>query len=275
MLQAMKTARSGGPEDRRAHPKVGALVARGGSVVGLAHRGELAPGEHAEFTLLQRKLSAEDLRGTTLFTTLEPCTSRRHPKRPCVEWIIERDIGAVFVGMLDPDPRVYEQGVRRLRDAGISVDFFPKDLRDLVRADSEAFIGQFKASPDLTGKVSFNFTHNDGQFSLGHGELTFQTHWSNAGASSIHVYVGGTNLRALGLSQSARSFSDIKDASAYDMTSDHQTPREGQFVVLENNRGYYAVVRVLDVKARSHGDLCDALTVEYRINPDGSQRFTD
>ncbi|TMP91288.1 MAG: hypothetical protein E6L08_11560 [Verrucomicrobia bacterium] len=191
MFQAIMSARCGRSEDARPHPKVGALVVRQGSVVGTAYRGELAAGEHAEFTLLQKKVPTEDLGGTTLFTTLEPCTTRNHPKKPCVEWILERGIHTVFVGMLDPNPQVYEQGVRRLRNAGISVDFFPADCREMMRSDNDAFIEQFKASPDLTGKVSFNFTHNEGKFTLGHGELTFQTRWSNASNSRIHVYTGG------------------------------------------------------------------------------------
>jgi hypothetical protein len=177
--------------------------------------------------------------------------------------------------MLDPNSQVYEQGVIRLRSAGISVDFFPTDLREIVREDNEAFIAQFKASPELLGTVSFNFTHNDGKFTLGHGDLTFQTRWSNASDDAIHAYTDGTGLRGLGLALSARHFGDVRDASAYDMTSRVRTPNEGEFVVLQNGLGHYAVVQVLDIKARSHHDSYDSLTITYRINPDGSSRFVD
>ena len=112
----------------RESPKVSAAVVRAGQILGAAFRGELRPGDHAEYTVLEKKLSGVDLRGATLYTTLEPCTTRGEGKVPCVDRIIERGISKVVIAMIDPHPTVLGVGERLLVDAGISIGRFPDDL---------------------------------------------------------------------------------------------------------------------------------------------------
>jgi pyrimidine deaminase RibD-like protein len=83
MLLAIEQARKCKDEKPdRASPMVGAVVVRNGQLLGEAYRGELAPGDHAVYTLLEKKLPHETLAGATLFTTLEPCTVRNPQNSP-------------------------------------------------------------------------------------------------------------------------------------------------------------------------------------------------
>lgn len=147
MKRAIELARRCRSEPGKVSPKVGALVARGGVVLAEAFRGELAPGDHAEFTLLERKLSDSALAGSTLFTTLEPCTSRHHPKIPCADRIVERRIKRVFIGTLDPNDEIRGRGELSLRSAGIQVGRFDPDLMPAIEELNRDFARHQSAHP--------------------------------------------------------------------------------------------------------------------------------
>jgi pyrimidine deaminase RibD-like protein len=143
---AIEESRKSIPEkDGRSHPIVGAVVVKDGRVLARAHRGE-GEGNHAEYFALEKKLSDQMVAGATVYTTLEPCTTRNHPKIPCVERLIERKVARVVIGMLDPDPRITGRGQRRLREANIATDFFPEILMTEVEELNREFTRQFTAS---------------------------------------------------------------------------------------------------------------------------------
>jgi len=75
-----------------------------------------------------------DLRGATLYVTLEPCCY--HGKTPpCTDLILSRGVGTVIAAMKDPNPRVAGHGLRKLRRAGVKtrVGILEEEARTLNR----------------------------------------------------------------------------------------------------------------------------------------------
>ena len=132
--------------DGRPHPLVGAIVVKNGEVLAFAYRGE-GKGDHAEYIALEKRLPDAAVAGSTLYTTLEPCTTRNHPKIPCVDRVIERKVRRVVIGMLDPDPRITGRGQRKLRKANIITDLFPHELMAEVEDLNREFTRAFESTP--------------------------------------------------------------------------------------------------------------------------------
>jgi len=104
------------------NPMVGAVIVREGV--------EFARGWHREFGRPHAEIEAigaaraagADLRGATLYVTLEPCCHLNKKTPPCTETIIPAGFARVVVAMEDPDENVRGRGIAALRAAGISVD---------------------------------------------------------------------------------------------------------------------------------------------------------
>jgi pyrimidine deaminase RibD-like protein len=140
---AIEEARKSVSEDGKAHPKVGAVIVKDGKVVSRAHRGE-DPKCHAEYIALENKLPDDLIAGATVYTTLEPCTTRNHPKIPCAKRLIERKVARVVIGMLDPNPEICGRGDQLLSEANIETQLFPRDLRAQVEELNREFIREQK-----------------------------------------------------------------------------------------------------------------------------------
>jgi pyrimidine deaminase RibD-like protein len=138
--QAIEQARLSKQEPGRTPIYVGAVAVRDAHVIASAHRCELALGEHAEYALLERKLHDVDLRGTTVFATLEPCTLRRAEKVPCAQRLIDRGVPRVVIGMLDPNADIRGLGYQALRAAGIAVELFDEPLVSELEDMNQDFV---------------------------------------------------------------------------------------------------------------------------------------
>jgi len=112
-------------DDGRPHPYVGVVIVKDGKIVATGFRGESGKGDHGENCAL-KKVNEADVKGTTVYTTLEPCSERNPPKKSCTERLINAKVARVVSGSADKDESVH--GHSTLVEAGIEIGFFPHDL---------------------------------------------------------------------------------------------------------------------------------------------------
>jgi len=144
MSQAIALSERCEPIDPDRHPKVGAVIAVGSTVIGRGYRGSGSPEDdkHAESVALESVPDRSHLPKATLYTTLEPCTQEVRSKPPecCTELIRQSQVKKVFIGILDPNQGVRGKGLWELQDKGIEVELFPPELAREIRVLNDRFI---------------------------------------------------------------------------------------------------------------------------------------
>jgi diaminohydroxyphosphoribosylaminopyrimidine deaminase/5-amino-6-(5-phosphoribosylamino)uracil reductase len=118
--EAMKLALSLAEKGRTSpNPKVGAVIVKDGRTLAVGYH-QKAGMPHAEIEAIA-KLRLEQLKGATLFVTLEPCCHNNKKTPPCVPAIIKSGILRVVCAMEDPNPEVSGKGISQLKKAKIDV----------------------------------------------------------------------------------------------------------------------------------------------------------
>jgi len=102
------------------NPWVGCVIVKDEKIIGEGHT---QPGgiPHAEAEAIRiAESNGNSLKGSTLYCTVEPCSFRgRSPS--CALKIIEKKIKHVVTAIRDPHPKVNGEGIRLLKEAGITV----------------------------------------------------------------------------------------------------------------------------------------------------------
>lgn len=101
------------------NPAVGSCIVYNNKIIGEGYTSR--PGKnHAEINAINSVKIKSQLKESTLYVTLEPCS--HHGKTPpCTNEIIKNKIPRVIIGTLDPHTKVSRKGIKQLEEAGIEV----------------------------------------------------------------------------------------------------------------------------------------------------------
>ena len=118
MLRCLELAKKG-MGNVAPNPMVGAVVVHNGQIIGEGYHRKYGEA-HAEVNAINSVKNQELLKESTLYVNLEPCS--HHGKTPpCASLIIEKQIPRVFIGNIDPYPKVSGSGIQMLKENGVEV----------------------------------------------------------------------------------------------------------------------------------------------------------
>jgi diaminohydroxyphosphoribosylaminopyrimidine deaminase/5-amino-6-(5-phosphoribosylamino)uracil reductase len=141
------------------NPRVGAVLVKKERVLAQGyHRAFGQP--HAEVDCLS-KVTAKQAAESTLYVNLEPCCHSGKKTPPCTDLLVSSRIRRVVYGMIDPNPFVNGQGLKKLREAGIEVSgpVFEDATRELnrgylkFRSDGKPWV-TLKMAQSLDGRIA-------------------------------------------------------------------------------------------------------------------------
>ncbi|MCV6610888.1 MAG: bifunctional diaminohydroxyphosphoribosylaminopyrimidine deaminase/5-amino-6-(5-phosphoribosylamino)uracil reductase RibD [Amphritea sp.] len=99
------------------NPRVGCVLVKGDRIVAEGYHQKAGEG-HAEVNAL--RAAGSEAKDCTAYVTLEPC-SHFGKTPPCADALIKAQVSEVVIGMVDPNPQVSGNGIRKLEAAGIKV----------------------------------------------------------------------------------------------------------------------------------------------------------
>jgi diaminohydroxyphosphoribosylaminopyrimidine deaminase/5-amino-6-(5-phosphoribosylamino)uracil reductase len=150
VIFASSLAKKANRKDIKGNPFVGAVVVdEKGAVIGTGYH-KVWGSKHAEVYAIEEALAqTPDLSKCSLYITLEPCS--HHGKTPpCTDLIVQSGIKKVFVGSLDPNPKV--SGFELLKQKGLDIQLL--ELKEVVELNKVFFTNQKKQRPFVRLKIA-------------------------------------------------------------------------------------------------------------------------
>ncbi len=106
------------------------------------YTGETAPENHAEEEAIAKALAAgADLRGASVYSTIEPCTERRSKPETCSDLILRHGIERAVFTVREPTKLAKCNGIDKLADAGVEVVVIPALTNEVLEINAHILGG--------------------------------------------------------------------------------------------------------------------------------------
>jgi len=172
----------------------------------------------------------------------------------------------------------YEELLRQLHGAPVEVapalgpnpfaGMTEVEARQLIRNSPERW-----QNPGTVGEVEFVYSQNSGHYRLGTGECQFTLKVTAQGMRTVYAYRDPQDVVRIAVINDWANRRDLLvDVSQFDTSSRTVDVGPGDAIVLNNSRGYWAVICVKDIFTRQGLNRERVITFHYVIN---TQRTTD
>lgn len=164
----------------------------------------------------------------------------------------------------------------------VSEDMNRLHIIESIVSEIDLNINLLKKVDDALKKINFkidniavfNYSNNNGVYTIGEKELLFEIKFSRGSNDSIHIYSDPASIESIAFADGITDITDIDNSASYDMTSRTRTLNIGDVAILKNKYGYYAGIKILEIKDRTRGNNFDEVKFECLISTDKNGNFT-
>lgn len=136
---------------------------------------------------------------------------------------------------------------------------------DINRLFADSEVKCEYSNKNKTGSFTFDYSNNNGEYTIGSDEFTFVTKWSKANDVSIHAYRDCLGANGAIARIKSPSIWPIKLDGTYDFSSRARTFNIGDVIIWRNSSNKYAATKIISIKDDTRGAESDELTCEYVI----------
>ena len=118
----------------------------------------------------------------------------------------------------------------------------------------------------IKNEATFDYSNNNGRYTIGTGMKSFTTRWGEAGKDSIYALNDSENIEAIGLLNEPTDLDalNIESLNSVDFTSSHRNPQLNDIVIWKNKHGHFAATKIVEIKIRRIDKVYE-LKIEYAI----------